>query len=1052
MKLPTPGLALVSSFLSAHTLCAVPAPNPDTYSAGEDQPLTVDAAGGVLNNDTAAGALSAILETDVSNGSLTLNGDGSFTYTPDPDFNGTDTFTYRASESPVGGQVFNIVQNQSSATVNADLSVSGVGSDSDSETTQLKGTMTAMPTPSEAPFSEIHITDFDVKIAESVELNFRFLLGLAGVDAEADAEALGISMESPGQPSAVAGDGSFSQLQNEVRLQGTINVSGTGLAAGAVPEGEQVFDSTGEFIDLNGTLTQSGSTLTIEVPIVYDGTFDIEGNTLDLNLTGNVVATSPVQQSEVSAPVTVTINVNPANDAPLVRNDFYVAASGSPLSVAATIPGGGEETLVATGATWRYLDDGSDQGAAWTAPGFDDAAWASGPSQLGYGDAEATLVSFGGDENDKHVTTYFRHTFNVPDPEAHGSLTLRLKRDDGAAVYLNGTEIARSNLDDGAGASTLAASTVDAQSEGHYSEFPVPASLLVAGDNVLAAEVHQGSAGSSDLIFDLQLIRHRTGGGVLANDSDIDGDALTATVHRDPANGTLALAPDGSFTYTPDAGFVGADTFLYEAHDVADLNPRTLIPFGDVWRYLDDGSDQGTAWVAPGFDDSAWASGPGELGYGEDDQATAVGFGPDENNKFATTYFRNEFFLGNVAALSDDVLVQMVRDDAAAIYINGTEIYRDGNLVAGALFNTFANPGVVDENEIVPISVPLDVLSNGRNVIAVEVHQASGTSSDLAFDLSLACDTAAESPVLPFGSVWKYLDTGIDLGGSFINASLDDSLWLSGPGELGYGDGDEATALPTPADPKPITIYFRRILYLPDASQVQTLAIDLVRDDGAAVYINGAEVARDNLASGADFDTPAANTVNNEDESAVRSFLKIDPTVLQDGDNTIAVEVHQASETSSDLSFDLQVRASMIASVGMATVVVTGTPFVDTDNDLMDDNWERANGLTVGVDDSAEDADGDRRTNLEEFLAMTNPQDPESLLEIVNVTQAGDSDLSVTFSSRPGKAYRLQHSPDLQTPFADVPGAELTAAAAESSFPPEDAGELRGYLRVVVVQ
>jgi len=55
--------------------------------------------------------------------------------------------------------------------------------------------------------------------------------------------------------------------------------------------------------------------------------------------------------------------------------------------------------------------------------------------------------------------------------------------------------------------------------------------------------------------------------GVLANDTDADGDALTATLRRAPANGLIDLRPDGSFTYTPKAGFSGADTFDYRAND-----------------------------------------------------------------------------------------------------------------------------------------------------------------------------------------------------------------------------------------------------------------------------------------------------------------------------------------------------------------------------------------------------------------------------------------------------------------------------------------------------
>src|SRR6185369_16963584 len=55
--------------------------------------------------------------------------------------------------------------------------------------------------------------------------------------------------------------------------------------------------------------------------------------------------------------------------------------------------------------------------------------------------------------------------------------------------------------------------------------------------------------------------------GVLANDSDVDGNALTAALVSGPAHGTLALDADGSFTYTPAANYNGADSFSYKAND-----------------------------------------------------------------------------------------------------------------------------------------------------------------------------------------------------------------------------------------------------------------------------------------------------------------------------------------------------------------------------------------------------------------------------------------------------------------------------------------------------
>src|ERR1044071_2376708 len=72
-----------------------------------------------------------------------------------------------------------------------------------------------------------------------------------------------------------------------------------------------------------------------------------------------------------------------------------------------------------------------------------------------------------------------------------------------------------------------------------------------------------------------------------------------------------------------------------------------LVPTAATWKYLDNGSDQGTAWRAASFNDSTWSSGPAQLGYGDGDEATILSFGPDANNKFITTYFRRAFSLTN---------------------------------------------------------------------------------------------------------------------------------------------------------------------------------------------------------------------------------------------------------------------------------------------------------------------------------------------------------------------------------------------------------------------
>ena len=161
-------------------------------------------------------------------------------------------------------------------------------------------------------------------------------------------------------------------------------------------------------------------------------------------------------------------------------------------------------TLVSTGSNWRFLDDGSNQGTAWREPEFAvDDSWKEGRGEFGYGDSdERTVVDFGDDPENKHITTYFRHEFQVPDPAGYREpLVMTLKRDDGIAVYLNGTEVIRSNLPEDAGFDTVAIEEITGSAERVWHAFTIDSSLLVEGKNVLAAEVHQRRAASEDISF-----------------------------------------------------------------------------------------------------------------------------------------------------------------------------------------------------------------------------------------------------------------------------------------------------------------------------------------------------------------------------------------------------------------------------------------------------------------------------------------------------------------------------------------------------------------------
>lgn len=167
--------------------------------------------------------------------------------------------------------------------------------------------------------------------------------------------------------------------------------------------------------------------------------------------------------------------------------------------------------------------------------------------------------------------------------------------------------------------------------------------------------------------------------------------------------------------------------------------PVTLIPMNAVWKYLDNGSNQGTAWRNPGFNDSTWASGPAQLGYGDGDEATVISYGPASTNKFITAYFRKVFHVPDAHVFAA-LTVSVLRDDGAVVYLNGVEVFRS-NMPGGTItYTTLASSvvGGADESTFYPMSVNPTLLVSGNNVLAVEIHQANVTSSDCSFDLELS--------------------------------------------------------------------------------------------------------------------------------------------------------------------------------------------------------------------------------------------------------------------------------------------------------------------------
>jgi hypothetical protein len=895
LKVWTAAVLLLPSGL---ILRAAPTATNDTFNATEDVLLTVPAPG-VLSNDVAdppGATLNAGIAAQPAHGTAAMNADGSFTYTPVANYNGPDSFTYRVFSA----RAFTVDRARSIVNVAASVTITGppsLGESHDNKNGNIAGTAQVFLNPAAPPLQQIQIQNLDVRLDSSVTLNLSWAFGLATLKAQidptkaTDPDFLRITMDQPGPPGTVAADGKFSQNGNLLHVTGRAQLTAGGLAANQGIPPTLDIDAPNTAYDFapitdeptlgSPQITQVGSNLELKLPVkVAQTQVDPGGKyTATITVKGTLYFTAPLNPLPQSATATVTLNVAPVDDPPVVTNDRYNTRRNVAISIPATATQS-TESLIAAGSTWKYIT-GADQGTAWRAPEFNDAAWASGAGILGYGDPDITAqvpprnnpaAAANATTNPNYPTSYFRRDFTLTSPFDTVEPSIDLMRDDAAIVYVNGTEIYRDKDVYTGGTvaplpatgnvpySQYSAATIPDTEEAVFKNVTYSRSLLREGRNVVAVEVKQASATSSDMRFDLKASRTRGVAGLLANDSDPDGDTLTVQVRTSPLHGSVVIQPGGAFTYTPAPGFFGTDTFTY------------------------------------------------------------------------------------------------------------------------------------------------NLLQNGLPATRETVIVTPGTES-----------APGSKPV------WKYLDTGVDPGTTWKDAAFNDSQWLSGAAELGYGDNDETTVVqdnPTPGysnNPVPtdrfITTWFRKKVTISNAGAVTSLRVRARRDDGIAVYLNGSRILLDGLPATYTSATRATVSLAGADENTFIERVVNAPTMLLEGENTLSAEVHQFAPDSSDISFDLGLSVTY-AVTGFATIEVLND---DTDGDLMSDTWERSYGLDATVANANDDPDGDGQSNRAEFLAGTNPLVAESAFRIRSLTTAPGSQLNLTFDSVPGHTYQLQRSTGLQS-------------------------------------
>ena len=212
-------------------------------------------------------------------------------------------------------------------------------------------------------------------------------------------------------------------------------------------------------------------------------------------------------------------------------------------------------------------------------------------------------------------------------------------------------------------------------------------------------------------------------------------------------------------------------------------------------------------------------------------------------------------------------------------------------------------------NGTTPASQTHSVLVNGQPVTSLPGDGTWQMTSSLTGNVGVETVN-----ILATESEWSYLDDASDQGVAWREANFDDGGWATGTAPLGYGDGDETTEIGfvdvDPVEDGPqrnATTYFRNTFNVANPADVQDVILHLHYDDAAIVYINGVEaVVTPGLESGAAYDTYASETRGGNVEDSYEAF-RVSLAALNSlvaGENSIAVEIHQASPNSSDISFD----------------------------------------------------------------------------------------------------------------------------------------------------
>jgi len=451
--------------------------------------------------------------------------------------------------------------------------------------------------------------------------------------------------------------------------------------------------------------------------------------------------------------------------------------------------------------------------------------------------------------------------------------------------------------------------------QGNVLETLAPPNSLVAPTITFTAPANNSSVDDTNAPVTLTATASAAAGKTITKVEFYEQNTLLGQTNAPPYSITLTNLVEGAhkfFARATDSAGLSTDTPVvnFSLGGLRKVVTLLAIDANTTWKYDRSGDDLGTAWRELGFDDALWPSGKAliadETTTTVEPIRTPISRFNDAGVYVKTFYFRSHFNFAGAVTPGVKLTLRHVVDDGVVVYLNGHEINRMG--IADDPV-TYLSDAAGHENAYAgPFDIPTTWLQSGDNIIAAEVHQSGGSSSDAVFGLELVATIPAVTQTL-FAiddvTTWKYDRSGDDLGTAWREPIFDDALWPSGKALI----ADETTTTVEPIR-TPITrfndagvyvktFYFRTHFNFPGEIPGAILKLRHAVDDGAVFYLNGHEVSRFGVA-----DDPVTYLSDaSGHENAYVGPVDIATQWLNIGDNVFAAEVHQSGGSSSDVVF-----------------------------------------------------------------------------------------------------------------------------------------------------